>query len=352
MNKKFTNFLTGIAIAAGMISAAASSASVATVPTGMITYPLVQGTTNYLSLPLTNTETYTSTVNAVSSNTIAVSDTPAPFTTSLAVSGAPYFVKFLSGNEAGRVMLITSNTTSALTLDTTDHLSGTPVSLEATSFNVQSGDAFEIFPGDTLASIFGANTTQSPLILTGGQTVATSDTISLFTSVNNRPQSYFFSTTDNCWEDYGMPGNANDTIIYPYSAMAVNLRSGHAAANLIVAGRVTPVNAQTKLQSSGTVFTSTHYATDVKLSQLKFGSNWTMGSNVAVADTLAVWNPSANRFDTFYQKPDATWRRFPDDTTDQSSFAISAGTVTAIAKREAVTGGQTFLQSQLPYSLN
>jgi hypothetical protein len=110
MNKKFTNFLTGIAIAAGMISAAASSASVATVPTGMITYPLVQGTTNYLSLPLTNTETYTSTVNAVSSNTIAVSDTPAPFTTSLAVSGAPYFVKFLSGNEAGRVMLITSNT--------------------------------------------------------------------------------------------------------------------------------------------------------------------------------------------------------------------------------------------------
>jgi uncharacterized protein (TIGR02597 family) len=352
MRNNFTNFLTGIAFAAGMISVAASSASVATVPIGMITYPLVQGTTNYLSLPLTATETYTSTVNAVSSNTITVSDTPAPFTASLAVSGAPYFVKFLSGNEAGRVMLITYNTASALTLDTTDHSSGAAVPLDATSFNVQSGDAFEIFPGDTLASIFGTGSAQSPLIVTGGQTVATSDTVSLFTSINNRFESYFFNTTDNCWEDYGTPGNANDTIIYPYSAMAIDVRSGHSAANLIVGGRVTPVGAQTKLQSSGTIFTSTHYATDVKLSQLKFGSNWTMGSNIVSADTLAVWNPSANRFDTFYQKPDSTWRRFPDDTTDQSNFAIASGTVTAIEKREVVTGGQTFLQSQLPYTLN
>jgi hypothetical protein len=124
MRNTLTHLLAGIALAAGMLSASAQSASVATVPQGMITYTVQPGATNYLSLPLTNTETYTSQVSAVTANTISVADAPAPFTSSLAVSGSPYFVKFLSGNESGRVVLITANTTNALTLDTTDHSNG------------------------------------------------------------------------------------------------------------------------------------------------------------------------------------------------------------------------------------
>jgi hypothetical protein len=250
------------------------------------------------------------------------------------------------------VVLITGNTTSALTLDTTDHSTGSAVPLNTTGFSVQPGDNFEIFPGDTLASIFGTGTAQNPLALVGGGSPIMSDSVSLFTSVNAPAATYFFSTADNCWEQVGVNGNANATIIYPYAAFAVTRQLTHADTTLVFTGRVTPVSVPTKLQSSGAVITSTHCATDVKLSQLQFGSNWTTGSSVLTADTLSVWDASSNCFDVYYQKPDSTWRKFPDAVTDQSNFSIAAGTVTAIAKRAMVTGSATFLQTPLPYSLD
>jgi uncharacterized protein (TIGR02597 family) len=351
MRNQITHCLTGIALAASMLSVVAQT-SVATVPQGMISYPLRHGESNLLSLPLTNTERYTSQISAVTAGTISVADAPAPFTTSLAVSGSPYFVKFLSGNESGRVVLITSNTTSALTLDTTDHSTGSAVPLNMAGFNVQAGDKFEIFPGDTLASILGLNTAESPLVLTGARNSVMADTVTLFTSVNAPIATYFFNTTAGCWQQIGVNGNANTTIIYPYSAFAIDRRQAYSDTTLVITGRVTPVAIPTKLQGQGTVFTSTHYATDVTLSQLQFGSNWTTGTTPLTADTLSVWNSTSNSFDVYYQKPDLTWRKTSDATTDQSSFSIAAGTVTAIAKRTAVTGSATFLQTPLPYSLD
>jgi len=352
MRKKIFYFLSGIALAIGATSADAQSASVASIPEGMITFSLVHGSTSYLSLPLINNETYTGSITAVTTNTISVGDTPAPFTTTLLTAGSPYFVKFLSGNEMGRVMLITANTTSALTLDTTDHTSGSPVLLTTTGFTVQVGDTFEIFPGDTLASVFGAGTTASPLVLTGGANIVNSDTITLYTVTIAPAVTYFFNTTAGYWEQYGMTANANNTIIYPYSALMVTRRSSNPNTTFVVGGRVTPVAAAIKVASNATTYSSTHYASDITLSQLQFGSNWVTGTSVISADTLSVWNVTENRFDTFYQKPDSTWRKYPDAVTDQSNFAIAAGTVTTIAKREMVSGAATFLQPPLPYSLD
>ncbi len=353
MRKKILIFVTCVAFAVGMISASAAvSTSVATIPVGMMTYPLTHGTTTFLSLPLTNTEVYTSSVSSVTDSTIAVGDAPAPFATNFATPGSPYFVKFLTGNERGRVMLITANSASTLSLDTTDHATGSPVLLTATSFNVQVGDTFEIFPGDTLASIFGAGTDQSPLVLTGGTSVATSDVVCLFTSVNVPSANFYFNTVDGCWEQYGTTANANNTIIYPYSAFSITREYSHPDTALVLGGRVTAVAAETKVVGNGTIFTSSHYATDVKLSQLQFGGNWATGADATSADTLSVWNAAAGHFDTYYQLPDSTWRKSGDAATDQSSFAIGAGTVTTIAKRTAVTGSATFLQSQMPYVLD
>jgi uncharacterized protein (TIGR02597 family) len=352
MNKKITQYLVGIALAASVISSSAASVSVATVPQGIITYPIASGVVNYLSLPLTKTEAFTGVVSTVSSSTITVGDSPAPFTTSLATSSSPYFVKFLTGNETGRVVRITANTASALTIDTTDHSTGSMVPLDTTGFNVQVGDSFEVFPGDTLASVLGAGTTQNPLMLTGGDTVATADTVSLLTTVNTPAQTYFFNTAHGYWQQYGMSGSANDTIIYPYSALVIARQANHPSTTLVVSGRVTSVTAETKLISGCTILTSTHFATDVKLSQLNFGSNWVTGTTVGTADNIGVWNATTKSFDTYFQRPDSTWRKYPDQSTDQSNFAIAAGTVTAISKRAAVSGGATFLHSPLPYSLD
>jgi len=350
MRKKIFYFLMGVALATGVASATTKS-SVATVPAGMITFALTHGKSSYLSLPLTKLSTYTSSVTAVTTNTISVDDTPAPFTTNFATPVAPYFVKFLSGNEAGRVMLITANTTSALTLDTTDHASGAAVALTTTGFSVEAGDTFEVFPGDTLASVFGAGTTQSPLLLTGARNVSASDVVSLFTT-SGTGTIYYFNTAVGFWQQYGAAANANNTIIYPYSAFMVARRPTHPDMTLVLAGRVTQVAAETKVIGNGTVYGSTHYATDTKLSQLHFGANWIKGATATVADTLSVWNAALGRFDIFYQMPDSTWRKSSDTVTDQSSFTIPAGAVTTIAKRGIVSGAASFLASSLPYSLN
>jgi uncharacterized protein (TIGR02597 family) len=352
MRKKIFYFLTGIILAMSGISAHAQNATVATVPEGMISFSLPQGATSYFSLPLTNNATYASSVTAVTAGTISVGDTPAPFTTSLTTAAAPYFVKFLTGNETGRVLLITANTTSSLTLDTTDHAIGSPVLLTATGYNVQVGDTFEIFPGNTLASVFGTGTTQSPLLLTGGTNGISSDTVSLCTTSTARAITYYFNTTDGYWKQNGATGNANNTIIYPYSALTVTRRHGNPATTLVVAGQVTPVAAAIKVAGNGCVYTSTQYASDVTLSQLQIGSNWVTGTSTITADSLSVWDVSENRFDTYYQEPDSTWRKYPDAVTDQSSFAITAGTVITINKREAVTSATSFLQPPLPYSLD
>jgi len=100
------------------------------------------------------------------------------------------------------------------------------------------------------------------------------------------------------------------------------------------------------------VITSTHFATDITLSQLRFTSNWVQGNSVFAADTIGIWNSGLGRFDTFYQTPDSTWRKFPDTATDQSNVIIPAGAFATIAKKAHVAGAATFLESTLPYSLD
>jgi len=351
MRNKIIYFLSGIVLATGAISANAQS-SVASVPQGMINFSLIHNTTTYLSLPLTKNSSYTGSVAEVTTNTISVDDVPGPFTTNLSSAAAPYFIRFLSGNETGRVLLITGNTVSTLTLDTTDNGTGEAVALTTTSFDVEAGDTFEIFPGDTLASVFGAGTPQHPLRLTGGSNVIASDTVTFYTSVTTPQVTYFFNTSADYWEQYGTTANANNTIIYPFSSLSITRRTAHPDMNLVLGGRVTPVSVLTKVIGRGTVYDSTHYPIDVTLSQLQFGAHWTMGTDVLSADTISVWNAALGQFDTYYQKPDTTWRKYPDAVTDQSNFTITAGNITTIAKRAAVSGASSYIKSTLPYSLN
>ena len=321
MSKKFQILLIIVGFAFAAISATAqTAATVASMPEGMITFPITHGAMNYLSLPLTNDPIYTGSVSAISSTSISVGDSPAPFTSSLLTAGSPYFVKFMSGNEVGRVLLVTANTTSSLTLDTSDHNSGTAIFLDTAGFNVQTGDTFEIFPGDTLASVLGAGTAQSPLLLTGGMNVVVADTVSFPTRTSLPPATYYFNTTSGYWVQFGSTANANNTVIYPYAAFAVTRRNNHPDTTLVLGGRVAEVAADIKVAGNDTTFTSSHYATDIKLSQLQFGATWVNGNSITSTDVLNVWNPSEGRFDGYYQKPDATWRRFP---TPRPTRAIS-----------------------------
>jgi uncharacterized protein (TIGR02597 family) len=305
-----------------------------------------------VSLPLTNTATYTGSVSAVTSNTISVGDSPAPFTTSLATAGSPYFVKFLSGSEMGRVMLIKANTASTLTLDTTDDTIQT-VSLTTSGFSVADGDSFEVFPAETLASMFGTNTAQNPLVLNGATSLNSADTISVYNSTLLRFQSFYFNTAAGYWEQGLSTANANNTVLYPYGALTIKRRATNSDTSFVLAGRVTEVPILTKTTGNGSVvFCSTGYATDMTLSQLQYGANWVTGADMTTANTISLWNPTLSRFDTYYQRPDSTWRKELDPVTDVSNTVVAAGSSMAVLERAGVSGASSFLQTPMPYSLN
>jgi hypothetical protein len=215
-----------IAMAMGPVLAnATTSVSVASLPQGMVVISTgAVGSTNYISLPLSSNAVFTGSVSSVGPNTINVSNNP--FTMNLANIGSPYFVKFLSGNEAGRTLLITSSTSNSLTVSTTDN-SSQSVNLQTSNFSVGSGDMPEVqvmvkttgnnaityvstgYPvGMTLSQLnFGSNWLK-------GTSTATADVVSVWNSSTKAFVSYY-ETPSSGWCKVGSPTADQGSTVLP-----------------------------------------------------------------------------------------------------------------------------------------
>jgi len=377
---------------------------VQSVPEGVIPYSLPGSvTTTYFSLPFTCDPVYTGTVSSVSpaGNTISVADASPPFVNptvgvqlaSLATASEPFFVKFLTGAETGRVLLVTANTNNSVTLDISDNTIQS-TSLNTTGFAVTPGglgvgDTFEVFPGTTLGGLFGDNTTINgttfPLLLNGGVSAFYGDTVGIYNTLTHAWQLYYYSTNTNCWVLNGSTVNKNNTPIYPYGAFEVTRRSSGAlafvptsrVASMVIpngsstatleeisvpVSRVAEVPILTKTTSGSVVYGSTCYPVDMTLSQLDaYGLNqqqagtWIQTSSPFTADTISVWNSLALKYNVYYQQSGNTtsgWRLSTDPNTDKSTITIPAGSPISVYQRNTVSGKLSFLQSVMPYSLN
>ncbi len=369
---KLSYFFAVVASVASAISVQAQStnAPINTVPEGITTFNLAAtgagvNSTSYFSAPLQNDPVYTGAVASLSTvgthgvDTVTVGDSPAPWTAGqFANAAAPYFLKFLSGAQSGRTLLITANTTSGVTLDLSDN-TAQYTALNASSFTVVAGDTFEIFAGDTLGLMFGLNTTQSPLVLKPGSTI-TADSVTIFSPLQNQLLSYYFSSSLNYWVQIGVTGNvnANNTIIRPYAAFFITRRASEAATSFVLTGRVAEVDHKVKvLGTNATSYDSTGYPVDVKLSELQL-ANWakapipqTGQPSSIFADTISVWDALANHFDSYFQCTDNTWRKVGGDGSNQSNFVIPAATTVCFVKRTSASGATSYLEPLLPYSL-
>jgi len=354
MNKKILYLIGMIALVlspAPALAHGSTPTSVATVPSGVMQLNLPAGKTTCLSLPLTPAPVFTGVVSGVTATTISVSTTTAPFTSSLAQAGAPYFVEFLSGNESGRIMLITSNTTRSLTLDTTDNqASWMNVSLTTAGYNVKAGDAFEIFAGDTLATVFGAGTSSNPLLLKGGTSASTADQVTLNRATCLTNATYFFNSYAGYWEQTGSSTNANNTVIYPYQAISVARVSGSSTASMFLLGQVEVAKATSKMISHSWTYGGTHYAVGVTLSQLNLGTHWSKSNNGNTADLMCVWNPTKGAFDNYYEDTSSNWHLVSNPSANQNNFVIPAGDGLCIGKYGVATGAEDFLSSAMPYT--
>ena len=331
---------------------ATSSVSVASLPQGMVVISTGSpGSTNYISLPLSSNATYTGSVSSVGPSTINVSNSP--FTINLANIGAPYFVKFLSGREAGRTLLITGNSTNSLTVSTTDN-SAQSVNLQTSNFAVSSGDSFEVVAGDTLASLFGTNAKTNPLAITGASSYVSADWVNIFNPSTGSWQIYFFNTALNYWTLEGSSGNANSTVLYPYSGLSITRHSSSEPVPYIVlTGRVPEVQVMVKTTGSNAItYVSTGYPVGMTLSQLNLGSNWTKGTTTATADVVSVWNSSTRSFVSYYQLPSSAWCQAGSPTANKGSTVLPPGCCLALQQHATVSGATSYLTLSVPYAVS
>ena len=353
--KKLFSLLLGTA---AVFTASAFAQNATTTPVGAMTYTLnaTVGVVNtYLSVPLTDSPVYSGAVLSFGNTTVTFNGTV--FTAgALAQSGSPYFLRFQSGNQTGRTMLITANTANSTTVDVSNNTSQATNLNASGNFTVAVGDAVQIFAGDTLASFFGstANATTGYLngvALKGASSALSADTVSIYNRLTLKQDTYFFSTTLGYWKLSSSNANANGMILYPDASFLITRRTGRPAISFTVLGDVPAVAPKIKTAgSTQIVYGANPFPVDMTLGTLNL-VNWTKANSALSADTISIYNPLLLKMDTYYQKLDGTWRKSGDTTTDQSSFAVPAGSALSFLKRAAVSGAGSFLGAPLPYGL-
>ena len=334
------------------MGATAFGQSVTTVPVGAITYSLpatTQLTGTYVALPLTNQAVFSGPVLSFSSTTITFSGSP--FSSgALSQSGSPFFARIATGAQAGRIVLILANTTNSITVDVTDHSSQT-TNLDSSGFSLASNDRVEVIVGDTLASFFGDNSVNNPLLIVGASGALSADSISIYNKSLSKYDAYYFNTTSGYWRLTSVNSNANNTILYPQEGFVINQRAGRSAMQITIIGDVPVGSTLIKVMGSSTgALCSTTFPAPMSLSQLNI-VNWTKSNSALSADTIGIYNPLTSKSDAYYQKLDNTWRKVGDSVTDQSAFIIATGQAFTVLKRATVSGSSSYLSFQIPYTL-
>lgn len=343
----------GVSVVLAMMPLFSNAQTVTTVPVGAMTYTFPatsQTTTTYISIPLTNPSVYTLPVASFTANTITFSGTPFP-AGGLAQAGSPFFARIATGAQAGRIILVTANTTSAITVDTTDNSSQT-TGLDTSGWALAAGDRVEIIVGDTLASLFGDNTVSNPLIFAGSTSPFSADSIGLYNKTTGKTDNYYFNTASGYWRLLTANVNSNTVIIRPEVAINITRLFGRSQVLLTVTGDVPYLPHLTKVTGGSTsVFTGSRYPVDMKLSSFSY-TGWVKSNSVFSADTVNIYNPVTGKFEVYFQRLDnSLWNKVGSGTTDQSNVTISGGAGYSITKTGAISGGSSFFNKALPYTL-
>lgn len=194
-------------------------------------------------------------------------------------TGTPHYVRLRSGSSAGLSFRISAHTQTALTVDAGG---GSLDNLFA------AGDAFEIFPAHTLASLFGA--TAGSLTLGSGTSEATADLVRL--NSGSQWLTYFFDGTR--WRAPGSDLSQNNTVVPPGQGVFV-IHKGPQPVTLTLAGAPRTRTERTVVPPAGDTLLSLPLPAATRVSELGLPSitGWKTGPAASLADTLRLWNGTA-----------------------------------------------------------
>lgn len=255
-----------------------------------------------------------------------------------AQTGSPYFVRFVSGTAEGRTLQITANSNTELTVNN----EGTDLTTIGIASTGPEADLYEIFPGDTLTTLFGSD-------VMPGVSAEVADNVLIWNGT--AWQRFFFDSVDNRWEQKGIPVNANNFVIRPDAGIMFVRRSSEGL-ELELMGRVPISNLKYVVRNGGTTFVANGFPAEQTLQQHAFQNmaGWISkpASEVAAADKLHVWNGTGwQKF--FFDSVDNRWEQVGINLA-ANSFKPPVGRPFMI---ERVGGtGITVFQHGRPYALN
>ena len=269
----------------------------------------------------------------------------------VSVVAGPHFVRLTQkgSSDVGRMFLITSNTSTQLTLDTSRLASG-----ETLQNIFQVNYTVEIIPGNTLGGLMGTTVTECPL---KEGFPSTADLVYLWDTTLWK--SYFFfpgnSRFSAGWSQIGNPsaGLQNDKVIYPDEGVIVARRTG-STATIKVDGSVSEVNQKMRLPATGQqVVMNNPFGTDVLLGEIipcgylgtgagQFRPSASDG-NYSLADTIyflsgSTWTQyyyKGNVNDGVTEIATSTAKAPTGGTMSSADVSLASGTVTGLASCDA-----------------
>ena len=326
-----------------------------TPPVGVIVYSLTTGAVTPIGVPVLGEAVFAGEVSAVTANTLSTTD--ATWTAGqFAQLGAPYFALILSGGQTGRLLLVTGNTAGNASAipkipgSVTLQVGATNLTGDATTpgFAVAAGDRFELFPGDTLATLFGDGSVNNPVQLQAGAAAFSADSVQLFNGV--KWASYFFSSTSNSWVNtIGVQTNQNNVVLPPDTGLLIGRRGP--TTTIAITGRAPTTNLVTRIVGGVTSSVAVRFPTDTTLGALNFSNpgTWVVGDDPAFADRVNLFN-GVKWVAYFKTLTGSIWKQVGGDGSNQSGKVIPAGSSLLIQKQGSAADSSSFFSQVLPYT--
>ncbi len=242
-----------------------------------------------------------------------------------------HYIRFRSGTSVGRYFRILSHTASTLSLENKG---------ENLSAFVVSGDAVEIFPAHTLASLFGAATVPFQT----GVSESVADVVRLNTGLGW--VSYFHDGVQ--WRTPNDTASQNEASLRPDEAVFVLVR-GTSPVNLRVAGEVGVRSQRTGVPAQGQALVGNRFPVPTTLAALGLQSlsGWVSGEAASVADNVLLWNGSS--WDIFYCNG-GSWEKVGSFGTNAGSTPISATTGILINRKTGGSSAPVQILSNPPFT--
>jgi uncharacterized protein (TIGR02597 family) len=314
------------------------SGTVSTVPVGYMKFDIAGGTpaaptTTVFGIPLDDTSVPPAGIRAgyiesFTANTLT--NASGAWTANLANPTAPWLVRITSGPAAGKLLDITANTATTLTVS----------GANLTTLGLTAGtDTFELVPMDTLGSLFGSTT------LLGGTSASTADNVQVRTGNSWLP--YFYDTNVGFWRrTIGLATNSNNIRLRPDTGVQI-IRRGPAT-TLTFTGRVPSTAFRASINNATTTVIHSGFPTDTTLGALSIQTlvpGWRSSPTVTGADTVLLFNGGVW---IGYFHNGSSWQTTSGVNSD--SVIIPAGALITI-QRPGAAVGTTELTRARPYSL-